>query len=141
MVASMEKVSSISTKEVSKSDACRPELEKEENKPDACEDGLRDGKQKASTMGENPDYKHGRLFTEAKLDLLERGEYGMAAVEPEEYEKELEERLFPLNEVELRHRMKEKADGQNNLNIEELSKRLEIPTEVLERSYWSPLDS
>ncbi|KAG3108180.1 hypothetical protein PI125_g12068 [Phytophthora idaei] len=58
----------------------------------------------------------------------------MAAVEPEEYEKELEERLFPLGEVELRRRMKENADGQKNLNIEELSKRLEAPTEVLERT-------
>ncbi|KAG3119397.1 hypothetical protein PI125_g2099 [Phytophthora idaei] len=133
MVAWMEKVGSISKKEVSKSDACHPELKKEENKPDACEDGLPD-RTEGQYQGERPGYKHERLFTEAELDPLERGEYVLASVEPEEYKKELEERLFPLAEEELRLRVKENADGQKEPSIEELSKRLEIPAEVLERT-------
>ncbi|KAG3108151.1 hypothetical protein PI124_g12550 [Phytophthora idaei] len=58
----------------------------------------------------------------------------MATVELKEYEKELEKRLFPLDEVELRRRRKENADGQKDFSIEKLSMRLEIPAEVLERT-------
>ncbi|KAG6971925.1 hypothetical protein JG688_00004237 [Phytophthora aleatoria] len=107
--------------------------EKDGYKPEACEKGLPDGEPKARTKGEKPDNKHGRLFIEAELDRLERGEYGTAAVELEKYDKEQDERLFPLDEVELIRRMKENADGHKDLSIEELSKGLEIPAEVLER--------
>ncbi|KAG3006116.1 hypothetical protein PC121_g18669 [Phytophthora cactorum] len=58
----------------------------------------------------------------------------MAAVELKEYDKELEKRLFPLDEVELRRRRKENADGQKDFSIERLSMRLEISAEVLERT-------
>ncbi|KAG2784322.1 hypothetical protein PC129_g21180 [Phytophthora cactorum] len=43
--------------------------------------------------------------------MLELHEYALADTEPEEYEKDLEERLFPLHEVELRCRVKKNAEG------------------------------
>ncbi|KAL4106185.1 hypothetical protein PRIC1_004239 [Phytophthora ramorum] len=39
--------------------------------------------------------KYARLFTTAELEALEKGPTSAAAVEKEEYEKELEEKLFP----------------------------------------------
>ncbi|KAG2799684.1 hypothetical protein PC129_g19925 [Phytophthora cactorum] len=81
--------------------------EKEGYKPEACEKGLPDREPKARAKGEKPDNKHGRLFIEADLDRLERGEYGTATVELEKYDKEQDERLFLLDEVELIRRMKE----------------------------------
>ncbi|POM79950.1 Hypothetical protein PHPALM_2272, partial [Phytophthora palmivora] len=52
----------------------------------------------------------------------------------EEYEKELEERLFPLDEVELSKRVKKNAEKQNKLTLIELSKILEIPEDALART-------
>ncbi|KAG3232124.1 hypothetical protein PI124_g22786, partial [Phytophthora idaei] len=53
-----------------------------------------------------PDTLTQESVTGCELNLLEGGEYALADTEPEEYETELEERLFPLDEVELWRRMK-----------------------------------
>ncbi|EGZ27488.1 hypothetical protein PHYSODRAFT_321290 [Phytophthora sojae] len=62
-----------------------------------------------STKGRASQARYGRLFTDRELELLEQGEYGLASDEPEEYDKELEERLFPRDEVEMKRRMQENA--------------------------------
>ncbi|KAE9323802.1 hypothetical protein PF008_g17266 [Phytophthora fragariae] len=56
------------------------------------------------------------------------------ADEKEEYEKELEERLFPLDEIELQRRMKKKVEQQKELSLTELSALLDIPEEKLTRA-------
>ncbi|OWZ21655.1 hypothetical protein PHMEG_0003765 [Phytophthora megakarya] len=52
--------------------------------------------------------------------------------EPEEYDKELEERLYPLDEVELKRRMKQNAERLKSLTLEEMSTLLNLPVDVLE---------
>ncbi|KAJ8523153.1 hypothetical protein ON010_g17613 [Phytophthora cinnamomi] len=52
----------------------------------------------------------------------------------EEYEKELEEWLPPLDEVELRICMKKNAEQQRVLSLPELSDILEVPEETLSRT-------
>ncbi|KAE9185875.1 hypothetical protein PF005_g21076 [Phytophthora fragariae] len=53
---------------------------------------------------EEPPPPHARLFTEEELRALEARTPSTMGVELEEYDKELEERLFPLDEVELEKR-------------------------------------
>ncbi|KAE9327482.1 hypothetical protein PR003_g16010 [Phytophthora rubi] len=65
---------------------------------------------------------HARVFTEDELDALEGGEPSSTADEKEKYDKELEERLFPLDEVELAKRMKQNTEQQRELSLPELSK-------------------
>ncbi|KAE9279977.1 hypothetical protein PR003_g28085 [Phytophthora rubi] len=77
---------------------------------------------------------HARVFTEDKLDALERGGPSSTADEKEKYDKELEERLFHLDEVELAKRMKQDAKQQRELSLPELSVLLDIPEERLART-------
>ncbi|KAF1780523.1 hypothetical protein GQ600_15623 [Phytophthora cactorum] len=55
-------------------------------------------------------------------------------VEEEEYDKELEERLIPLDEVELERRMKVNAETTKEPSLENMSSFLGIPVDVLERN-------
>ncbi|OWZ02580.1 hypothetical protein PHMEG_00025834 [Phytophthora megakarya] len=51
--------------------------------------------------------------------------------EPEEYPKEVEERLFTLDEVELKRQLKKNAARLNMMTLEEMSVLLNIPLETL----------
>ncbi|KAG4050900.1 hypothetical protein PC123_g13859 [Phytophthora cactorum] len=53
-------------------------------------------------------------------------------VEKDEYDKELEDRLYPLYEVELKRRMKNIAEAKKEPSIEDMSEYLGIPVNVLE---------
>ncbi|GMF32081.1 unnamed protein product [Phytophthora fragariaefolia] len=95
-----------------------------------------------STEEEKPK-EYQRLFTHEELDAMEAsspGQEGTAlagqeiAVEKEEYDKELEDRLFPLDEVELLKRVKQNAEAQMEPSIEDMAKHLDLPVEVLERT-------
>ncbi|OWZ10014.1 hypothetical protein PHMEG_00017198 [Phytophthora megakarya] len=82
---------------------------------------------------------HARLFTQEELDLLWNGSTIGADVEPEEYPKEIEERLFLLNEVEFKRQMKKNAARLNMMTLEEMRVLLNIPLETLrENSEASP---
>ncbi|KAE8959375.1 hypothetical protein PR002_g30560 [Phytophthora rubi] len=84
-----------------------------------------------------------RLFTNEELDAMEAGSPGQEgtvlagqeiAVEKEEYDKELEDRLFPLDEVELLKRVKKNAEAQKEPSLEDMATHLNLPVEVLERT-------
>ncbi|GMF55873.1 unnamed protein product [Phytophthora fragariaefolia] len=55
-------------------------------------------------------------------------------IEKEEYDKESEDRLFPLDEVELLKRVKKNAEAQKEPSIEDIAKHLDLPVEVLEQT-------
>ncbi|KAG1703752.1 hypothetical protein DVH05_006767 [Phytophthora capsici] len=83
------------------------------------------------------------LFTDAELDAMEACELGQEATvlagtdvrpEPEEYDKELEDRLYPLKDGEIMDRVKANAEAVKEPSTEELSHHLGIPVEVLERT-------
>ncbi|KAE9276201.1 hypothetical protein PF008_g29151 [Phytophthora fragariae] len=80
----------------------------------------------------NPEYA--RLFTPDEIAALEAGRPSPAAEEKEEYDKEIEERLFPLDEVELLKKMKKNAAKEKELTLEELSSLLNLPVETLART-------
>ncbi|KAE8958786.1 hypothetical protein PF011_g30642, partial [Phytophthora fragariae] len=80
----------------------------------------------------NPEYA--RLFTPDELDALEAGRPSPAAEEKEEYDKEIEERLFRLDEVELLKKTKKNAAKEKELTLEELSSLLNLPVETLART-------
>ncbi|KAE8975221.1 hypothetical protein PF011_g24566 [Phytophthora fragariae] len=90
---------------------------------------------KESSVVANPEYA--RLFTQDELDALEAGRPSPAAEEKEEYDKEIEERLFPLDEVELLKKMKKNAAKEKELTLEELSSMLNLPVETLARTLES----
>ncbi|GMF21852.1 unnamed protein product [Phytophthora fragariaefolia] len=84
-----------------------------------------------------------RLFTDEELDAMEAsspGQEGTAlagqeiGVEKEEYDKELEDRLFPLDEVELLKRVKKNAEAQKEPSIDDMATHLDLPVEGLERT-------
>ncbi|KAG6612700.1 uncharacterized protein IUM83_03316 [Phytophthora cinnamomi] len=79
-----------------------------------------------------PPYK--RLFTPEELDALTDGRTLDAKEEKEEYDKELEERLIPLDEVELLKKRSQNAAKQKELTLEELSALLNLPVATLERT-------
>jgi hypothetical protein len=56
--------------------------------------------------------RYDRLFTDKELDEFELGNSGAARAEPEEYKKEMEERLFPLDEEQIQLRVKRNAERQ-----------------------------
>ncbi|KAE9086897.1 hypothetical protein PF010_g19925 [Phytophthora fragariae] len=56
------------------------------------------------------------------------------AVEKEEFDKELEDRLYPLDEVELQERVKKIAKARKELSIEEMASYLGLPVDVLQRT-------
>ncbi|GMF34277.1 unnamed protein product [Phytophthora fragariaefolia] len=69
-----------------------------------------------------------------KREKSERGEPSLMADEKEEYDKELDERLFPLDEVEMAKRVKRNAERQRKLSLPGLSVPLNIPQERLART-------
>ncbi|KAE9229823.1 hypothetical protein PF004_g10664 [Phytophthora fragariae] len=77
---------------------------------------------------------HTRLFTEEELGALEAKMPSPVSVELEEYDKELEERLFPLDEVELEKRVVRNAAKAKEPSLEELSVLLNLPVETLQRT-------
>ncbi|POM62233.1 hypothetical protein PHPALM_28640 [Phytophthora palmivora] len=77
---------------------------------------------------------HGRVFRPSELDAMEEGQSNGVIEEVEEYEKELEERLFPIDEVELKRRIKMNEEKQEELTLTELSTLLETAVEVLTRT-------
>ncbi|KAE8987129.1 hypothetical protein PR002_g22139 [Phytophthora rubi] len=68
-----------------------------------------------------------RLFTDEELDAMEVSSPGQEGTE-------LEDRLFPLDEVELLKRMKKNAEAQKDPSLEDMAKHLNLPVEVLERT-------
>ncbi|GMF20951.1 unnamed protein product [Phytophthora fragariaefolia] len=77
---------------------------------------------------------HARLFNAEELDALESCAPSDIAEENEEYDKELEERLLPLDEVELRRRMAENAKKQKELTLDEMSGILNLSVDTLGRT-------
>ncbi|OWZ12809.1 hypothetical protein PHMEG_00013970 [Phytophthora megakarya] len=71
------------------------------------------------------------MFTHEALDMLEKVSTIGAVEELEEYDKELEERLHPLDEVELKRRLKKNAARLQSLTLKEMSVLLKIPVETL----------
>ncbi|KAI9998289.1 hypothetical protein PInf_002664 [Phytophthora infestans] len=90
------------------------------------------------TAAEEPEItpSYARVFSKEELDALQEGKDIGAADEKEEYDKELEDRLFPLDEVELKRRQEENAERSRELSLAELSTLLAVP----ERN-WSGLVS
>jgi hypothetical protein len=57
-----------------------------------------------------------------------------AFAEAEEYDKELEERIFPPDEVELKQRMEQNAERQRDPTVDEMPETLGLPVEVVKRT-------
>ncbi|KAE9048407.1 hypothetical protein PR001_g3818 [Phytophthora rubi] len=104
----------------------------------AAEPGSLEEKTEISDVAGRPRYD--RLFSDEELDVLEGNSSGTAPAdsavlpEPEEYDKELEDRLYPLDEVELKKRVKENAEAVKEPSLAEMTKLLDIPVETLERT-------
>ncbi|KAG3161007.1 hypothetical protein PC128_g20910 [Phytophthora cactorum] len=81
-----------------------------------------------------PTKPHQRLFTSSELDALTSGESLGAGEEKEEYDKDLEDKLYNVDEVELKQRIQKNAELLEELTLEEMSVQLEIPVETLERT-------
>ncbi|KAE9011954.1 hypothetical protein PF004_g9196 [Phytophthora fragariae] len=79
--------------------------------------------------------EHCRLFFEAELDALEEDASPLATPELEEYDKEIEERLFPLDEIEFKKKVALNTARAREPTLEELSGLLQLPVEVLERTH------
>ncbi|KAG2989498.1 hypothetical protein PC118_g6146 [Phytophthora cactorum] len=95
------------------------------------------------TVNDAPECKYSRLFTDAELDAIEAcdpGDEGTVltevevSVEKEEYDKELEERLIPHDEVALKEQMEKNTETKQEPSSEEMSSYLGIPVKVLERT-------
>jgi hypothetical protein len=56
------------------------------------------------------------------------------------YDKELEERLYPLDEVELQRRRKKNAEQLKQLSLEEMSTLLNLPVETQRRTQNASAD-
>ncbi|EGZ09650.1 hypothetical protein PHYSODRAFT_263235, partial [Phytophthora sojae] len=93
--------------------------------------------------------KYDRWFTDEELDPMDDCEPGLetsvlagtdVAAEPEEYDKELEDRLYPLDEVELLKRVEQNAKAQTEPSAEELARFLGISLEALERTRQAASD-
>ncbi|OWZ04522.1 hypothetical protein PHMEG_00023558 [Phytophthora megakarya] len=85
--------------------------------------------------------KYGRLFSDAELDAMETCNPGQeesvlsaswVEAEKEEYSKELEDRLYPLDEVELLKRRARNAETQREPSLSEVASLLNLPLETLE---------
>lgn len=77
---------------------------------------------------------HARVFTAEELDALERGIPIVASEEKEEYDKEIEERLHPLDEIELKKKRAMNAARTKEPTLAELSEELGLPVETLQRT-------
>ncbi|OWZ12504.1 putative membrane protein [Phytophthora megakarya] len=87
--------------------------------------------------------KYGRLFSDADLDNMETCEQNQKEStlgvttfksEEEEYDKGLEDRLYPLDEVELLRRRVKNAETQKKPSLEEVSLLLNLPLDNLQRN-------
>ncbi|KAG3137884.1 hypothetical protein C6341_g20837 [Phytophthora cactorum] len=87
-----------------------------------------------STKGTASTSCYDRLFTDEELDMLERGKDQVVKDEPEEYEKELEERLFPLDDKEVMLCVQRNTEEQEKPTLAEMSAMLGMSEEVLERT-------
>ncbi|ETP00315.1 hypothetical protein F441_22269 [Phytophthora nicotianae CJ01A1] len=87
-----------------------------------------------STKGMDSTEQYDRLFTDTELDMLERRDSPGVQKEPEEYDKELEERLIPVDEDKILQRAKRSAKEQEEPTLADMSAVLGIPEEVLERT-------
>lgn len=85
----------------------------------------------------------GCIFTDAELDAMEECEPGQEATvlagakvntESEEYDKELEGRLYPLDDAVVLERVRLNTEAVREPSIAELSRLLGISPEVLERT-------
>ncbi|ETP31057.1 hypothetical protein F442_20041 [Phytophthora nicotianae P10297] len=91
-------------------------------------------KDKTSTKRMDSTEQYDRLFTDTELDMLERGDGPGVQNEPEEYDKELEERLIPVDEDKILQRAKRNAKEQEEPTLADMSAALGIPEEVMERT-------
>jgi hypothetical protein len=87
-----------------------------------------------SAKGTGPVERYERLFTDAELDALELGEGEATCAEPEGYDKEMEERLFLLDEDQIQLRDKWNAEGQEKPTLAKRSAVFGITVEVSERT-------
>ncbi|KAG3195012.1 hypothetical protein PC128_g8821 [Phytophthora cactorum] len=74
-----------------------------------------------STKGTASTSCYDRLFTDVELDMLERGGDQVVKDRPEEYEKELEERLFPLDDKEVMLRVQRNAEEKKKPTLAEMT--------------------
>ncbi|OWZ11394.1 hypothetical protein PHMEG_00015586 [Phytophthora megakarya] len=74
--------------------------------------------------------KYGRLFLDAELDAMEAGE----PAEEKEYDEDLEDRLYPLDEVGLLRRRVKNAEAQREPSMTEVALQLGLPLEKLQRN-------
>ncbi|KAE9016729.1 hypothetical protein PR001_g14574 [Phytophthora rubi] len=80
------------------------------------------------------------LFSDEELDALERNLGGTVpgdsavSPEPDEYDKELEDRLYPLDEVALTMRVKQNTEAVNEPSLADMAKLLDLPLETLRRT-------
>ncbi|KAI9985215.1 hypothetical protein PInf_004540 [Phytophthora infestans] len=88
-----------------------------------------------------PEAEYSRLFSDLELEAMEVDGPGeeetilagvKVAAEKKGHDKELEERLVPLAEVELKRLMKVNAETTKDTSLEEIAKYVEIPEEMLE---------
>ncbi|KAI9986178.1 hypothetical protein PInf_025093 [Phytophthora infestans] len=86
------------------------------------------------TKGKNSTQHYERMVTDEELDVLERGGDRLVKNEPEGYEKELEEGLFPMNEEEILLRAKRNAYEHRKPTLATMSAELVMPEAVLERT-------
>ncbi|KAG4040020.1 hypothetical protein PC123_g24434 [Phytophthora cactorum] len=87
-----------------------------------------------STKGTASTSCYDRLFTDVELDMLERGGDQVVKDRPEEYEKELEERLFPLDDKEVMLRVQRNAEEKKEADTRGNECGAGISEEVLERT-------
>ncbi|KAI9987930.1 hypothetical protein PInf_024185 [Phytophthora infestans] len=108
-----------------------------------------EGNKEADTDGDAKPSKEleqtetGCIFTDAELDAMEECEPGQEATvlagakvntESEEYDKELEGRLYPLDDAVVLERVRLNTEAVREPSIAELSRLLGISPEVLERT-------
>ncbi|KAG7375835.1 hypothetical protein PHYPSEUDO_015141 [Phytophthora pseudosyringae] len=76
---------------------------------------------------------YARLFKDGGLEAMELCEPGQEAsvlageaiaVEEEEWDKEIEDRIYPLDEVELKRRLKQNAEAQKEPSLEDMARFL-----------------
>lgn len=75
-----------------------------------------------------------RLFSVVELDAREENAPQPVESELEEYDNEIEERLFSLNELELKKKIALNTARAREPTLEKLSALLQLPVEVLERT-------
>ncbi|KAI9999232.1 hypothetical protein PInf_004052 [Phytophthora infestans] len=78
--------------------------------------------------------RYDRLLSDKELDMLELGEDSGVKSDFEEYAKELEDRLFPLDDERILERAKRNAAGLGKPTLADMSVTLGIPEAVLERT-------